>query len=182
MNYKLFDINGHEIAQKNLQDKAYWCTHGESIEASFVNQYGTQLKTIINPEKKINRYAPDLLCSGEIADLKTQNTPFFKSGKLYGLDPTYTVVFNKKDRERYYDMYPELIVVFWVNWQVIKMNLDNTEYSCRPLNGVWAVRFGKLNALCNEAPLHYYDQRKFDQLGNAKCSYVLSLKSFRKII
>lgn len=115
MEYKQYDKEGKLVSHNDLQNKKYWCKDGEKIEEAFVNRYGTTLDLKINPEKTINPYAPDLLVScTNLADLKTQNTPFFKAETLYGIDPSYAVVFNRKDAVRYYRKYPSIKIYFWV--------------------------------------------------------------------
>lgn len=96
MSYKLFDIDNKELQYHDLQDKSRWCKDGEKIEEAFVRQFGEKLGLIINPEKNLNPYAPDLLnvTNGKLGDLKLQSTPFFKAKSLYQIDPTYAVVFN----------------------------------------------------------------------------------------
>lgn len=79
MAYRLFDSKGIEIHQSDLQAKATWCATGERFERVFINKYGNEFSLEINPEKVANKYAPDLIniSSGNLGDLKTQNTPFF---------------------------------------------------------------------------------------------------------
>ncbi|MEQ8473015.1 MAG: hypothetical protein RIC35_17605 [Marinoscillum sp.] len=180
--YKLFNSK-EEIDHKDLQDKAFWCRHGSRIEESFVAEYGTKLGAEINPEKNSNPYVPDLLIKEQyLADLKTQNTPFFSASERYGYDPTYTVVFNEKDRRRYSEKYPDIYILFWVDWMATRMEFPSGKsYRCEYLCGVWAVSFERLNTLCNTAPLHDYQQRKKDELGNAKASYLIDLRNLKKI-
>ncbi|MFW6224636.1 MAG: hypothetical protein ACOC4B_00035 [Bacteroidota bacterium] len=86
MGYKLFDQNGENITHHDLQDKGIWCKSGASKEEVFVETFGERLNLIINPEKRNNPYAPDLLniSTGLRADLKTQNTPFFRLNQGLG--------------------------------------------------------------------------------------------------
>jgi hypothetical protein len=102
MAYQMFDINNKELLYHDLQDKSHWCRDGEQVEEAFVRQFGERLGLIINPEKRTNPYAPDLLNTknNKIGDLKLQSTPFFKAKSLYNIDPTYAVVFNLKDKLR----------------------------------------------------------------------------------
>ena len=95
---KLYDKNNNIITYHDLQDKGAWCQHGCTKEESFVNKFGVNFGVLINPEKENNKYAPDLFDwrDYKLADLKTQNTPFFTASR-YGLDPQHTVTFNVKD-------------------------------------------------------------------------------------
>jgi hypothetical protein len=93
------------------EDKQWWLRHGERLEADFVELCVTHLAldVCLNPAKLVDPTAPDLLVDGKIADLKTQNTPFFTASR-YGLDPRFTITFNWKDYERYRKLYPDIII------------------------------------------------------------------------
>ena len=87
----------------NTEDKEWWIEKGLKAEGHFIRiaeqRFGINIS--INPEKKANKYSPDLLLpNGYRADLKTVRTPFFKAGD-YGMDPSSTVTFNHKDYIRY---------------------------------------------------------------------------------
>ena len=91
----------------NTEDKQWWVIEWAKREVLFVEKVCPELGLLagINPEKSSNRYAPDLVVSGLIADLKCQQTPFFKARDLYGLDPQFAVTFNRKDYLRYKEQY-----------------------------------------------------------------------------
>jgi hypothetical protein len=185
MAYQQYNKDCVEITPKDLQNKTLWCKDGEKIEQVFVNKFGAKLGLIINPEKTINPYAPDLLKDNTLlADLKTQNTPFFKAKDLYGIDPTYAVVFNRKDAERYLKHYKEIIIYFWVEWHSVKFVMGNTIKEVDFLDGVWSIKFVDLIGLLKVAPEHFYQQRVNDTKGNAKGSFVLDIRntSFTRII
>ncbi len=186
MTYYLYTPDGQEISHHNLQDKGFWCENGKSQEEAFVEKFGNKIGLIINPEKKNNPYAPDLLNTRNniLGDLKTQNTPFFKAQKLYGLSPQFTVVFNKKDKERYETYYSNLEIYFAVDWQVTKFEQNGNTIEVNPMQGIWFIPFLKLSGLLTKSPLHSYQQRVQDQKGNAKSSYLLNLldQEFIRII
>lgn len=185
MAYQQFDKDGNEINHANLQAKSIWCKDGENIEEAFVKKYGKRLDLSINPEKTENPFAPDLVYQeDQIADLKTQNTPFFKAKSLYGIDATYAVVFNRKDAIRYYRKYPDIIIYFWVEWHSVKFKMGSHTIEVAYINGVWKIPFRKLTGLLKEAPVHQYQQRKDDKNGNAKSSFVLDIRNphFNKVI
>jgi len=186
MAYRLLDVAGNDITHHDLQDKGPWCQHGASKEEVFVLTYGKKLDIIVNPAKKTDPYAPDLLnnLSNKLGDLKVQNTPFFQAKERFSLDPQFTVVFNKKDRDRYNRLHPNLDIYFWVDWIVISFISGAQNISVNPMCGIWHIPFASLNALCDSAPLHEYGQRRHDTRGNARSSYVISLTNtaFRHLI
>jgi hypothetical protein len=183
----MYDINGDVITHGDLQNKGAWCTHGERKENVFVRNYGERLGLIINPEKKTNKYAPDLanVIGGGLADLKTQNTPFFTARK-YNYDPQYTVTFNRNDADRYREEEPDLDIYFWVDWIAVRYfkestnpKYGDTHVSVEPMHGVWKVSFQNLDAIIQNSPLHPYQQRVNDNQRNAKDSYLINLNDPR---
>ena len=183
--YLQYDKDGKEITPQDLQNKSLWCKDGEKIEEAFVKKYGETLDLIINPAKTKDPYAPDLLESHKfLADLKTQNTPFFKAAELYQIDPTYAVVFNRKDAERYWRQYRDIIIYFWVEWHSIKFVMGSTVKEVQFIEGVWSIKFLDLVELLKVAPEHFYQQRVNDVKGNAKGSFVLDIRNekFKKVV
>ena len=178
MAYKLFDANDKELFNDDLQNKPLWCRDGEKTEETFIRIFGEQLGLIINPEKRSNPYAPDLLNvrTETLGDLKFQSTPFFKAGTLYSIDPTFAVVFNWKDRQRYRTHYPNIEIYYWVNWNAVRFEMGNTRVSVSPLEGVWMTDFAQFNHYLENCHLHNYNQRRDDTLGNAKSSYVCDIR------
>lgn len=175
----LYDINGQVITYHDLQDKKHWCKDGESLEKSFVRQYGTTFNYAINPEKSTNPYAPDLinLHSNGVADLKVQNTPFFKANELYGIEPTYAVVFNEKDKLRYERQYPDVEIVYMVDWLPVRADIHGKQFKVNPLKGIFRAPFNEMVKYLGTLRIHYYQQRRNDALGNAKGSYVLDIRN-----
>ena len=108
---------------------------------------------------------------------KQQNTPFFKSNSLYKINPTYAVVFNRKDAVRYWQKYRDIIIYFWVEWHSVKFIMGNFEQNVEYINGVWRIPFGDLVSILKTAPEHSYQQRKNDTKGNAKSSFVLDIRN-----
>ena len=103
---------------------------------------------------------------------------------MYGIDPSYAVVFNRKDRERYAELYPEIDIYFWVHWLSVKFEMVSFTQEVEHINGVWKISFQELNKLMDSAPLHEYIQRKDDTKGNARDSYVLDIRNdkFTRVI
>jgi len=157
-----------------------WCKKGESLEIAFLEQYGAEFKLILNPDKVIKPTVPDFVHtpSNRLADLKTQNTPFFSSKKLFGLDPQFAVTFNKIDLDRYQQLYPNILIYYSISWLATSIVFDSgASIKVQPLSGVWGIRLENLLPLCGSQNLHEYKQRKNDTNGNAKDSYVVDLRS-----
>lgn len=164
--------------RRSTEDKLAWCAEGQREEQDFVNTVVPHLHRdiIINPEKKTNPYAIDLVDRGQgrYADLKKQTTPFFTAaGKDPRYDPRFTVTFNRKDYERYRELYPGCDIYYWVDWQ----QLSGYGVSIQPLTGVWVASFASMAALIESGQLylHQYDHRKTDDV-NAKDSYLFDLR------
>lgn len=174
----LFDAHDNELNHHDLQDKTHWCKDGESLEHLFVERWGNELGYDINPGKKQSRYVPDLinLNNGLLADLKVQNTPFFKSEKLFGIPPTYAVVFNLKDKLHYAADYPNIEILYWVDWKAVRAIIGDKMYSVSEFRGVFKTTFVELNKHLTDANLHIYQQRIFDDKGNARSSYVVDIR------
>lgn len=96
----------------------------------------------LNPAKLLDLTAPDLLVDGRIADLKTQNTPFFTASR-YGLDPRFTITFNRKDYERYISLYPDIAIFYWIDWTQTTWRDMSVGY----LVGVYKLPFAKVCSL-----------------------------------
>jgi len=186
MAYRLFDKEGNELIQKNLQIREPWFEIGRASEQVFVDKYGRELGLSINPEKVVNKFTVDLLNlkTQGFGDLKTQHTPFFEALDKYSINPQYAVTFNKKDYLRYIKFYPDIEVYFWVDWIVTKFEKNNKAIEVNPMNGVWKIDLDGIRRLVEAAPLHYYLQRVHDTIGNNKGSYILELNNplFEKVI
>ena len=173
------EIRNTEITH-DTEDKSWWLQHGENLEFDFVTkcQNLLGLEISINPQKKIDKTAPDLVFEGCLADLKTQNTPFFTASR-YGIDPRFCVTFNRKDYERYASKYPEINVFFWVDWK----QLSYKEFSTTHLAGVYKVSFSELSEMVEAgAPEHTYLRRINDQAGNAKTSFLLDVRKMSNLM
>jgi len=191
MPYRLFNKDGVEVTHHDLQDKSPWCRTGATKEEVFISKFGNKFGLKINPEKVDNKFAPDLinLNNNQYGDLKTQNTPFFKSQSKFNLDPQFTVVFNLKDRSRYAKLYPNIEIYFWVEWLITRFVWEKEgktlqEILVQPTNGIWFITFQDLVQVLSNAPVHNYIQRKNDNRGNAQNSYIISLLDprFKKIL
>ena len=167
----------------DLQDKKSWCEHGRKLEDLFVERFGESLSLKINEAKTDNVYAVDMLNTKDnlLADLKTQNTPFFLAGKKYEVDPQYAVVFNKKDKLNYIDKTgdgSDMYIYFWVQWK----DEERFNVSIKSVDSIYRIKFSALLGLLKESKLHRYNQRKGDTRGNARSSYVLDVRSMELVL
>lgn len=153
--------------------------HGEAKEKRFVElcQSKLGLSAQINPEKALNRYAPDLLVDGLVADLKTQNTPFF-TAKRYRIDPRFGVTFNRKDYERYKSQYPGIDIYFWIDWAQTESKWGSVDY----FGGIFHLPFREVARLIEiPAPEHVYQHRQDPDDKNAKSSFILDIREFKPL-
>lgn len=160
----------------DTEDRGWWYIHGQRLEEQFVQICRTKLNinAKINPEKCTDNTAPDLLVNQSLADLKTQNTPFFTAGR-YGMDPRFTVTFNRKDYDRYMLLYPNIEIYFWIDWTQTKYRDIEIEY----FGGVFTLPFRQVVAMIDKGvPEHHYARRTDPSDRNAKSSFLLDIRKF----
>lgn len=152
----------------STEDKKFWLKYGGEMEEKFCQLYPW---AILNPQKEENPLLPDLLIE---AELKYRTKPFFRAKELYGMEPQYTITFNKKDYEYYQRKHPALVIIFWVKWEMTEWQ----GYTVEPMEGIWIAPFPRIvNLVKSGAPLHQYLKRKGDEV-NAKESYLFDLREF----
>ena len=143
---------------------------GEELEEAFIREIVPKINGLtltIHPDKRFNPMSIDLYnpITGLVADLKTQNTPFFTavSGPFVSpynnesYDPTYTVTFNRKDYERYQDLYPDAYIYWCVNWQQLQWK----NLTVDPLEGVWEVPFKDLATSIENETVYLADEDSY---------------------
>jgi hypothetical protein len=147
----------------DTEDKMRWCREGELYEQMFVekmNQH-SHLSLKINPEKAKNPLAPDLwVPEYGLCDLKTQRTPFFTANQ-YNISPSNAITLNMKDVIRYRELYPEIGIFFWINWQNNKASNERF----KPVDYKWGVYFATMGFILSLidsgiAKTHEYQHRK----------------------
>jgi len=171
--------NRNTNVSHDTEDKAWWLQHGENLEVEFVARCRQRLKLEIalNPEKQRDKTVPDLVFGERLADLKTQNTPFFMASR-YGIDPQFCVTFNRKDFERYSDRYPDIVIFFWVDWKQVTYK----SVSVQPMTGIFMIEFSDIRKQVNSgAPEHSYLRRAHDRLGNAKSSFLFDVRTMHSL-
>lgn len=124
------------------------------------------------------KYEPDFQQYGKLAELKTQETPFFMAQERYGLDPQYCVSFNRYDYERYSADYPGLLIYFWVKWETLEAHIGQRTFVLRPLHGIWLLTAERMHLLVGKAKEHFYKERGGQ---NKKSSFGLDLREMDMI-
>ena len=170
----------------DTEDKLAWCEKfGTDTEFLFaVNQmHEAGLPTYVNPAKKNEKYTHDLFTIFP-SDLKSVKTPLFKAQELFGIDPQYAVTFNVKDGTRYSKLYPNIVVIFDIQWKdQCSMVLSGTKYEVQPMHHIYAgflqdirsaiVKSGKKKIA--------YSRRVNDTSGNAKESFVFDVRDLQRL-
>ncbi len=169
----------------STEDKLAWCASGERQEFDFVSSrlpLFQGLRGDINPDKSADKYAHDLTVAFQ-TDLKSQTTPFFKARELYGLDPQYTVSFNDKDGLRYSRKYPNLIVIFDVNWTTVAREIEGVAYAVEPMHRTYAGFLTDVRRAIAASGFKQviYQKRIGDESGNATMSWLLDVRHLHLI-
>lgn len=150
------------------QNKQAWCEAGAHAEARMAGPLlpcGGAL--MLNPAKKIDKYTHDLFITLP-SDLKTIRTRF-NTANRYGIDPLSAITLNVKDVERYAAHYPNIVIVFDVDFGDYKRLCYSHLREIKR-----AIRSGA-------AKLHEYKDRRDDARGNAKASYVMDANWFAEL-
>lgn len=172
--YRLFDFNNREISFDDLDDKAFWCKHGEEQEKAFVKVYNqlkirkylnTNFDITIHPSKKNNPYHPDLLVNDkEMGDAKIKNSPLFMA-KTYNVPPQYALTIDLKDvfnyRKRLQTKNQDVYIFIWVKWEAHKMVTSYKSYSVNKMGGIWVTKISKLlnHLKRNDVGIHWYKEK-----------------------
>jgi hypothetical protein len=150
------------------QDKQAWCEAGALAETKIAGPLlprGGAL--MLNPAKRYDKYTHDLFITLP-SDLKTIRTRF-NTAHRYGIDPRSAITLNVKDIERYAEHYPNIVLVFDVDFG------DYKRFCYSHLREIQrAIKAGA-------AKLHTYRERVNDTQGNAKASYVLDAEWFPQL-
>ncbi len=177
------------LENTTTEDKLAYCIKAsdeqEPAFVNFINSLGNDLiKMEINPDKVHDPYTHDLIINGKIpGDLKTQDTPFFKSDILYNVDPQWAITYNHKDYLRYKEKYTNKggnIILFFDVKRKAQTMFDHTT---QPMRAIFYAKASEIESLIESktVPLHEYQNRVNDTSGNAKSSYVIDVRLFNMI-
>jgi hypothetical protein len=165
----------------NTEDFERWYKLGLKQEAYFVEHIAPliPIEADINPAKETDVTAPDLMIAGEVAELKNQQTPFFTVRRKFGLDPQFTITFNRGDYRSYKAKYPKMDIYFVVDWRLLSYDDHGTKIVVVPMKAIYKVNFSLLSRKieAGEVRLHEYGRRKGDP-HNETHGYVFSLHDF----
>lgn len=173
--YLLYKIGSNRTYQRtsfdDLDNKAFWCQHGERQELAFVElmkKIKSPFTVSIHPEKANNPYHPDLLVQKKgtdtrlIGEVKIKNSPLFMA-ESYNVAPQHALTMDLKDSFNYLRWLREgvdIIIFIWVKWEAHKMQRegDGKKYEVLPMRGIWVTSFSKLrNFEERERPgIHWY--------------------------
>jgi len=166
---------------KNTEKKDDWLSYGEKKEREFVETIAPKIgiDAKINPKKNQRPEAIDLIVDDVLADLKTQETPFFTSLRKSDIPPQWCVTFNVNDFERYKEKNERLDIIFWVRWIE---ELEGYGERVNTMEGVWKTKFDKIERKINNNDItkHNYNRREDDD-RNARDSFLLDLREMNKL-
>lgn len=177
---------GQDAFMIDTEDKLAWCEKfGVETEVNFalgrMHEFG--LPTYLNPAKRNDKYTHDL-CTIFQTDLKTVRTPLFKSQEMFGIDPQYAVTFNVKDGIRYSELYPNIVVIFDVEWQrQCSMVIGGVNYEVQPMHQTHVGFLSDIRSaiLKSGNKKIQYAKRMNDTQGNAKESFVFDVRDLQRL-
>lgn len=144
-------------------DKMAWVEYGRNLEDDFVDeQMFDDVLIGINPAKDDNPFTYDMRIEMP-CDLKSAKTPWRKSQEMFGIDPRHAVSINQKDLRRYARLYPNIVILFDVQYEDYQAVHWATLDMMRMM-----LKDGRMS-------LHTYGARIDDRQGNAKASYVFDV-------
>ena len=146
----------------DIEDKGSWCEYGEKLESVFLD---AGYPVTLNPEKAENKFTHDFLIHLP-CDLKSIMSQWKYSESMFGIPPEYAISINEKDLQRYRDLYPNLIMILDVAWSGVYL-----------LPVFYAINLAKEG----KAKRHEYKNRKNDQQGNAKASWIFDTRHLEQI-
>ena len=153
----------------DFNDKYLWCQGGRKLEDKFVAERRfNDVQVRMNPAKEQDIFTYDMRIDMP-CDLKTLTTPWIYSERMFGIPPTYAVSINRKDLRRYYQLYPNIIIILDVQYPDYQGTHWTDMTSLERM-----VRSGKVH-------LHKYQTRVDDTQGNAKDSYIFDVRWFPKL-
>jgi hypothetical protein len=178
-------VKGRKQEEKvDNEDKLAWCAYGEETEHVFSQQrlFDLGLAGHVNLEKKTNPFTHDLFVQFPV-DLKTVTTPLFMAREMYDLNPQYTVTINHKDVTRYKQLYPNILIMFDVNWKELSKEINGNVYTVAPMTTTVAGFVSDVRRAvqkCGNKKITYKN-RIDDNSGNAKESWVFDIRHLHQV-
>jgi len=150
------------------QDKLAWCEAGKLAEGDFLATRSIEGWGLSwNPAKHSDPYSHDFVGIVPM-DLKTMTTQWIKSHEIFGISSEHAISINEKDFKRYASLYPNIIILCDVQW----------------LKRVFTLTLPRARRLLREgkAHRHEYLERKNDDKGNARVSYVFNVNDLDELL
>jgi len=144
------------------EDKQSWCDLGLQLEYEFLER---GFPVSLNKQKDHDKFTHDFMIHLP-CDLKSIRTKWQKSQELFGIQSDYAISINQKDLQRYNHLYPNLIIILDVAWSGV--------YLAPVSHAIRLIKNGS-------AKRHEYKNRKNDQRGNAKISWIFDIRHFEAI-
>jgi hypothetical protein len=172
MAFELFNFSNNPITFGDLDNKAFWCSHGEKQEEAFIKMFAqlqqqgriiSDEKLAIHPSKELNPYHPDLIINNQfIGEVKTKNSPLFMA-QTYGINPQFALTMDLKDSFNYGRLLKngiDITIYIWVKWEAMMMKTKYNQYRVKQLAGVWRTSFSTLreHELKSPPPIHWYKE------------------------
>tara|TARA_R110000782_G_scaffold101802_2_gene188713 strand:+ start:2566 stop:3081 length:516 start_codon:yes stop_codon:yes gene_type:complete len=163
------------------ENRDIWYKNAEIWEVDFVKKYGDKYGIIINPSKKISKYAPDLYILGTSVsgDLKMLKKPFYKSQEIYNIPPQYCWTFNPSDFFEYTTKHSDNFGIF-----IWKMFEESSKYGHNVINEeaiYYTTLFDLKKMIRKSGKIHHYIRRMNDTNGNSYGSYGIDLRLLDKL-
>ena len=150
----------------DINDKQAWCEDGRRLEDKFVaERHFNDVVVRMNPDKDQDIFTYDMRIEMP-CDLKTITTPWIHSERMFGIPSSYAISINRKDLRRYYQLYPNIIIILDVQYH----DYQATHWTDMERLLLF-VKSGKVQ-------LHKYKTRVDDTQGNAKDSYIFDVRWF----
>jgi hypothetical protein len=175
-------MNNSVYAYESCENKIEWCNNYLSKEIEFCEILNKMnIKSMINPDKKLNKYAPDIIVNNNIADLKYRATPFYSSNHYYNIDPQYAITFNVKDYTHYKEKYPDITIFFWIDFKETSRVYKNKKIEILKINKILYSHLDEFEKILIDSPIHSYLRRQNDTQGNAKDSFIFDFRRLNPI-
>jgi hypothetical protein len=165
----------------DTENRNTWYENAEAWEMDFIEKYGHKFGVVLNPSKKVSKYAPDLfiLNSSVSADLKMLREPFYKSQEIFNIPSQYCWTFNPSDFFEYITKYADDFGIFI--WKVFKKSSKYNSHVVDEESVYYVSLFDLKKIIKKDGKIHHYIRRMNDTNGNSYGSYGIDLRKLHKL-